>query len=427
MLPSHLARRGKRGKGPGRLKQAPFAEESSAGLGPGYVVDGRFELIECLSVARETSAWRARHVRLDSVLFLRVLTGRASPRAIDAWITDAAGASHRCSPNAVSVYDSGWDAEGRAYVASEWVPGLSVADWLGRGKKLDRGALASVAKQLGKALNRAHKHGIIHGCLSPRCLRLVSSDGDLLLVLEDFGLRHVARSGYATPSDPSRPVGATPDSVVDRWVMACLLAELVVGKPLPSSAPLSLLSLAPDLSDAVEGWWRAVVADDPAVRLQSAEQIGVSFAAALTTADSTDERTAINVAPPAPDGSLETPGIRSYASSSHPPPPSSSGNTLRRQELPYHRPTPRSGLRPRTDLEDTVTKTPEGQVRELERLLTTYLGPRAKSVLKVEIRNGSPLPLGLPELVDRLVPYLPASHRTPFRIAVRPLVSAALR
>jgi len=87
-------------------------------------------------------------------------------------------------PNIASLYDAGFDAQGRPYLALEYVSGPSI-DEFARTRNLDTPGRMRLLLQVAAAVAHAHGRSVIHRDLKPSNI-LVTDDGQVRLL--DFGI-----------------------------------------------------------------------------------------------------------------------------------------------------------------------------------------------------------------------------------------------
>ena len=147
-------------------------------------------------------------------------------------LREAGAAATLNHPNVAAVYDV-LDADGRAYIVMEYVPGESLADQLHRQGPLSTDRVVQIGLQLCDALGEAHRHNIVHRDLKPANVR-VTPEGQAKVL--DFGLakRPAALAGVGSMDDRA----AVADSVA-------LSEGQVVGTPI-YMAPEVLLGQAAD-------------------------------------------------------------------------------------------------------------------------------------------------------------------------------------
>jgi len=147
-------------------------------------------------------------------------------------LREAGAAATLNHPNVAAVYDV-LDADGRAYIVMEYVPGESLADQLHRQGPLSTDRVVQIGLQLCDALAEAHRHNIVHRDLKPANVR-VTPEGRAKVL--DFGLaKRPAALASVVPTDDRVAVA---DSLA-------LSADHVVGTPI-YMAPEVLLGQAAD-------------------------------------------------------------------------------------------------------------------------------------------------------------------------------------
>ena len=216
---------------------SPSSTPSSAELPriPGY------EVLEVVGRGGMGVVYRARHVRLDRPVALKMLlTGaHASRESRERFLREArigAGLRH---PNFVQVYDMG-DQDGLPYFTMEFVEGGNLAQKLAGMPQPPRQAAALLAT-LAEAVQAAHRCGIVHRDLKPANV-LLTADGtpkicDLGLARRLDGEAGLTWTGTAvgTPSymapeqAEARPQTLGP--AVDIHALGAILYELLTGRP----------------------------------------------------------------------------------------------------------------------------------------------------------------------------------------------------
>ena len=102
-------------------------------------------------------------------------------------------------PNIVTVYDAG-EAEGRLYIAMQYVEGTDLATVLSDEGALEPQRALAILEQIASALDAAHAEGLVHRDVKPANVLL----RDAHAYLTDFGLTKRTTSGDLAHGD--RPV-----------------------------------------------------------------------------------------------------------------------------------------------------------------------------------------------------------------------------
>ncbi|MFO7565846.1 MAG: protein kinase [Enhygromyxa sp.] len=105
-------------------------------------------------------------------------------------------------PNVVAVYDVG-EADGRLFVAMEYVEGVSLRQWL-QASERSGPEIVEVFRAAGEGLAAAHAHGVVHRDFKPDNV-LIARDARVLVL--DFGLASWASSSSSHPIElePAEP------------------------------------------------------------------------------------------------------------------------------------------------------------------------------------------------------------------------------
>lgn len=216
---------------------SPSSTPSSAELPriPGY------EVLEVVGRGGMGVVYRARHVRLDRPVALKMLlTGaHASRESRERFLREARMGAGLRHPNIVQVHDMG-DQDGLPYFTMEFVEGGNLAQKLAGMPQPPRQAAALLAT-LAEAVQAAHRCGIVHRDLKPANV-LLTADGtpkicDLGLARRLDGEAGLTWTGTAvgTPSymapeqAEARPQTLGP--AVDIHALGAILYELLTGRP----------------------------------------------------------------------------------------------------------------------------------------------------------------------------------------------------
>jgi len=147
---------------------------------------------------------------------------------------EAQAAGRLMHPGIVSVYDYGEDGP-IAYIAMEFVEGMSLGRYLSRGVRFSSDDIVSLLVQLLEALEHAHSQGVWHRDIKPGNL-IVTRTGRLKVA--DFGIARIdsleltqTNMMIGTPSymSPEQYRGGTLDRRVDIYAAGALLYELLTG------------------------------------------------------------------------------------------------------------------------------------------------------------------------------------------------------
>jgi serine/threonine-protein kinase len=166
---------------------------------------GRYRLLRYVGQGAMGRVYAAQDTQLDRRVALKLL--RVDSRGLDdahaRMLREARAMAQLSHPNVVTVYDAG-DADGRTFIAMEFVEGRTLAAWLAERKRPWQRTL-DVLLAAGRGLSAAHAAGIVHRDFKPENV-LIDSDERVAVV--DFGLAATHRDH----SPPSGPTGLDADA-----------------------------------------------------------------------------------------------------------------------------------------------------------------------------------------------------------------------
>jgi hypothetical protein len=142
---------------------------------PGAVIAGRYELGHLLADDGLTAVWDATDRVLARRVVIEALSSSATGEAAEAFAAAATAAGRLIHPGIAATYDSG-SAEGVAYIVTERPSGSSLADVLERQGPLAPARIVDIGRQLGRAVDAAHRQGVAHGGISPATVMLADDD-----------------------------------------------------------------------------------------------------------------------------------------------------------------------------------------------------------------------------------------------------------
>jgi len=169
---------------------------------------GGFELLATLGKGGMGTVYKARQVSMDRVVALKVLPPNLAKNQafVERFLREARSAAKLNHPNIVQGIDVG-EADGLYYFAMEFVDGQSLKDLLKREGRLDEKRALSITGAVARALDHAHKHGIVHRDIKPDNI-MISRDG--VVKLADLGLARSFLPDSSLPKDSSLREAAPP-------------------------------------------------------------------------------------------------------------------------------------------------------------------------------------------------------------------------
>jgi eukaryotic-like serine/threonine-protein kinase len=217
---------------------ALFSERSPAFVSEPPRVFGDFELIRELGRGGMGVVFEARQRSLNRTVALKmVLRGElASESDRTRFRAEAEAAARLVHPNIVQVYEFGAVA-GQPYFAMQYVAGPTLARRLAEGPLPPREA-ASLVASIARAVDHAHKNGVLHRDLKPANV-LLSTEPKIT----DFGLAKIVDAAssltqtgaiigtpsYMAPEQARAEKQLTP--AADVYALGAILYECLTGRP----------------------------------------------------------------------------------------------------------------------------------------------------------------------------------------------------
>ena len=206
---------------------------------------GEYELLEPIAQGGMGIVYKARQIRLDRLVALKLLRGGAlaSPEDRRRFRAEAEAVALLDHPAIVPIHEIG-EAEGqlffsmKLYLAGSLAGSIADGAWSGPAREKQR-RVARLVLDIAEAIHHAHRHGILHRDLKP---------GNILLDAE--GRPHVADFGLA--KDLRRTTDATRTGVI-LGTPSYMAPEQATGKPGMLTVAADVYSLGAILYELLTG------------------------------------------------------------------------------------------------------------------------------------------------------------------------------
>jgi eukaryotic-like serine/threonine-protein kinase len=321
---------------------------------------------------------------------------------------EARAAGRLLHPNIVTLLDYGEEG-GLPFLAMEYIEGESLDVRLRRDGPLSCQAATAMITQVLSALEFAHVNHVIHRDVKPSNILLAKSG---VVKVADFGIAHIEASDLTTEGDvlgtpsymaPEQLLGKSVDHRADQFAAAAVYFELLAGqKPFQGKSlaesmlnmerrgPADICALNGEVSPAL----RQVINKALSYECQDRYSSTGEFLRVITQVVSTGPAPAPAVQVPPPDETVFAP---KPAVAPQPPQPThsslplplpSSGLPASGSEIPL--PQPSGAIPPAAgQAEQSADAAPMAieLLSEVERDLTTFIGPMAKIAVRRAARN----------------------------------------
>ena len=128
---------------------------------------GHFQLLHRLGQGAFGTVWKARDTELDRIVAIKIpRREQLSGDDAEKFLREARAAAQVRHPNIVAVHEVGRE-DGRIYIASDFIDGPSLDQWIEAHPPTVREAVELCA-QVAEALHHAHEAGVVHRDLKPQ-------------------------------------------------------------------------------------------------------------------------------------------------------------------------------------------------------------------------------------------------------------------
>lgn len=229
----------------------------SRSLTPGTLIDDKYEITSVLDEGGMGTIYSAIQKGLNRRVIIKTLQISKSTQegAILRFERESKLLGSLQHEHLVQVYSSGIISNQLPYIAMEFIDGRTLSIEIKKTGRLTWERACKIGKQICKAMDYAHSHGVVHRDLKPANILLLESPEPDFVKVIDFGLgAFLEGSGQQTITEtgaligspeymsPETCSGLKPDFRSDVYSMGCLLFEAVTGlPPFVSDNPIGLL------------------------------------------------------------------------------------------------------------------------------------------------------------------------------------------
>ncbi|WP_077082219.1 serine/threonine-protein kinase PknH/PknJ [Mycobacterium numidiamassiliense] len=205
---------------------------------------GRYRLIELLGRGGMGEVWRAHDTATNRTVAIKLLPPQLAQdhTFVQRFRREAEAAAQLNSPHIIPIHDYG-EIDGRLFVNMRLIEGRDLHEILADGP-LEPARAVRIIEQIAKALNAAHKIGLVHRDVKPSNILL---DEDDFAYLIDFGIARGADETRLTGTgsiigswhymSPERMRAGEVDARSDVYALACVLYEcLTAATPFPGDS-----------------------------------------------------------------------------------------------------------------------------------------------------------------------------------------------
>jgi tRNA A-37 threonylcarbamoyl transferase component Bud32/HAMP domain-containing protein len=275
---------------------------------------GRYKIRELIGEGAMAKVFKAYDPDIDRTLAIKLLKtqlhGDGEYRL--RFLREAKGAGVLSHPNIVTVFDVGEDHT-HPYIAMELIEGPTLAEYLQTKKSLPTKTVVEIGIQLARALDYAHKKGIVHRDVKPGNIMLVHETNTIKVA--DFGICRIEDNEatqatqvgnvLGTPHymSPEQVAGQKVDPRSDLFACGVVLYQLLTGVlpfqgetlisvayKITNAEPPSLDKLRPELPLSLRRIVERALKKQPEKRFQTGEEMAQALVAVARELDEEERK-----------------------------------------------------------------------------------------------------------------------------------------
>jgi len=259
-----------------------------------------YRLVAIIGRGGMSTVFRAENPRLGNVIALKVLAPELASDDVfrTRFLEESRIAASMNHPNVIPIHDTG-SSGGLLFIAMRYVTGTDMRQMLKKRGRLPPDRAVLLLGQAARALDAAHRRGLVHRDVKPGNLLVERANEDTdpdHVYLADFGItKHLGgRSGLTATGQsigtidyvaPEQIRGLSVLGLADQYSLGCVLYECLTGrvpfeKDLDAAiiwahmeeAPTQPTMLRPELPPAVDEVFARVLAKNPGDRYETCRQ-----------------------------------------------------------------------------------------------------------------------------------------------------------
>jgi serine/threonine-protein kinase len=265
---------------------------------------GRYEVIKKVGQGSMGVVYLGKDPYIGRMVAIKIsrpasnVVGEGVEKYRERFFVEAQSAGQLTHPNIVSIYDAGMYKD-FCYITMEFIDGPSLGMHCSKDNLLPLSRVVEIIFSACKALDFAHKRGIVHRDIKPSNI-MVTSGGEVRIT--DFGIAQikseqtVSKGLIGSPSymSPEQVKEKTLDDRSDIFSLGCVLYELLTGEQafggenyfsimykITNDEPRPIREIRGELPKILERITQKAVAKDPADRYQACMDFAYDLRVAL--------------------------------------------------------------------------------------------------------------------------------------------------
>jgi len=215
----------------------------------GQIFDNRYRIEKLIGIGGMAIVFKATDLLMRRLVAVKILKDEIAgdEQSVKRFTNESKAVAMLSHPNIVNVYDVSV-RDNIKYIVMEFVDGITLKNYMRHREVLNLREIISYTTQILRALDHAHKKGIIHRDIKPQNIMLLKNGA---IKVMDFGIAKLPNAETVTMTDkaigtvyyisPEQVSGGQIDARSDLYALGVVLYEMATGRlPFTADTPVSV-------------------------------------------------------------------------------------------------------------------------------------------------------------------------------------------